>query len=331
MCRGSRVWSITTSSVPSSSGSSGSSGWRGKSRRRSVRTRRRRGAPRGACKADLLTGHGRRISGAARRDGTYYARHDGEPQASPKRSRRTTGRGSPATMYPDWPALRRAGRQARHPRRPVRHRRAAERRQGPVWAAPCCARVIRILVERRYPPSAVRACRRGVGGSPRRQTRRSPMRGIHPRSPAGYLSDDGYTANGRGGTEPEPGTARSRAAAARRRTRVRRPAGGGKPRGGEQAGGRTSCGRRVGKGEVLRQRRRRALKEPAERALFDRARSRLAYARPRFEQGDFTGYLKTFAVLKSPVDAFFDSVMVMVEDPTCAATDWRCSTTCAGR
>ena len=34
-----------------------------------------------------------------------------------------------------------------------------------------------------------------------------------------------------------------------------------------------------------------------------------------FEQGDFTGYLKTFAVLKSPVDAFFDSVMVMAEDP----------------
>ena len=34
-----------------------------------------------------------------------------------------------------------------------------------------------------------------------------------------------------------------------------------------------------------------------------------------FKQGDFTGYLKTFAVLKSPVDAFFDSIMVMAEDP----------------
>ncbi|MGE5523299.1 MAG: hypothetical protein ACM3SS_06265, partial [Rhodospirillaceae bacterium] len=33
-----------------------------------------------------------------------------------------------------------------------------------------------------------------------------------------------------------------------------------------------------------------------------------------FERGDYTGYLKTFAVLKAPVDAFFDRVMVMVED-----------------
>ena len=37
---------------------------------------------------------------------------------------------------------------------------------------------------------------------------------------------------------------------------------------------------------------------------------------PLFERGDYAGYLKTFAVLKSPVDAFFDSVMVMVEDVT---------------
>jgi glycyl-tRNA synthetase beta chain len=33
-----------------------------------------------------------------------------------------------------------------------------------------------------------------------------------------------------------------------------------------------------------------------------------------FERGDYTGYLKSFAVLKKPVDAFFDSVMVMVDD-----------------
>jgi len=33
-----------------------------------------------------------------------------------------------------------------------------------------------------------------------------------------------------------------------------------------------------------------------------------------FEQGDYTGYLKAFAILKNPVDAFFDSVMVMAED-----------------
>jgi len=37
-------------------------------------------------------------------------------------------------------------------------------------------------------------------------------------------------------------------------------------------------------------------------------------ATPLLQKGDYTGYLKAFAVLKSPVDAFFDSVMVMVED-----------------
>ncbi|HEY5928697.1 MAG TPA: glycine--tRNA ligase subunit beta, partial [Burkholderiales bacterium] len=39
-----------------------------------------------------------------------------------------------------------------------------------------------------------------------------------------------------------------------------------------------------------------------------------AEATPLFQKGDYTGYLKTFAVLRSPVDAFFESVMVMVED-----------------
>jgi glycyl-tRNA synthetase beta chain len=56
------------------------------------------------------------------------------------------------------------------------------------------------------------------------------------------------------------------------------------------------------------------LKEPQERALFDALHAASRDATPRFERGDFTGYLKTFAVLKSPVDAFFDSVMVMAED-----------------
>jgi glycyl-tRNA synthetase beta chain len=57
------------------------------------------------------------------------------------------------------------------------------------------------------------------------------------------------------------------------------------------------------------------LKEPGERTLFDALRTASQQATPRFERGDFTGYLKTFAVLKTPVDAFFDSVMVMVDDP----------------
>ena len=56
------------------------------------------------------------------------------------------------------------------------------------------------------------------------------------------------------------------------------------------------------------------LQEPAERALFDALNTASKLATPLFERGDYTGYLKTFAVLKSPVDAFFDSVMVMVDD-----------------
>ena len=58
------------------------------------------------------------------------------------------------------------------------------------------------------------------------------------------------------------------------------------------------------------------LKEPAERALHDAIRSASEKAGVLFDRGDYAGYLTTFSVLKSPVDAFFDSVMVMVDDPT---------------
>ena len=56
------------------------------------------------------------------------------------------------------------------------------------------------------------------------------------------------------------------------------------------------------------------LKEPAERALHEAIRATAGAAESQFERGDYTAYLKTFAVLKAPVDAFFDSVMVMVDD-----------------
>jgi glycyl-tRNA synthetase beta chain len=56
------------------------------------------------------------------------------------------------------------------------------------------------------------------------------------------------------------------------------------------------------------------LKEPAERALLDAIRSVSDKAKALYEKGDYTGYLKSFAVLKTPVDTFFDKVMVMVED-----------------
>jgi len=56
------------------------------------------------------------------------------------------------------------------------------------------------------------------------------------------------------------------------------------------------------------------LKEPAESALFEALEKAKRSAVPLFDSGDFTGYLKTFASLKGPVDSFFDKVMVMVDD-----------------
>ena len=56
------------------------------------------------------------------------------------------------------------------------------------------------------------------------------------------------------------------------------------------------------------------LAEPAERALHEAIHCAAALAKAQFERGDYTAYLRSFAVLKTPVDAFFDSVMVMVDD-----------------
>jgi glycyl-tRNA synthetase beta chain len=56
------------------------------------------------------------------------------------------------------------------------------------------------------------------------------------------------------------------------------------------------------------------LREPAELALLTAIRLASSTAKPLFERGDYTGYLKSFAALKAPVDAFFDKVMVMVDD-----------------
>src|SRR6266851_5578522 len=68
------------------------------------------------------------------------------------------------------------------------------------------------------------------------------------------------------------------------------------------------------KGESFRKADRDALKEPAEIALYDALNTASSNANALFEQGDYSGYLKTFAVLKTPVDAFFDSVMAMEEE-----------------
>jgi len=56
------------------------------------------------------------------------------------------------------------------------------------------------------------------------------------------------------------------------------------------------------------------LKEPAEAALAQALHRAAAQADVAFEQGNYTASLQALAVLKGPVDAFFDGVMVNAED-----------------
>jgi glycyl-tRNA synthetase beta chain len=68
------------------------------------------------------------------------------------------------------------------------------------------------------------------------------------------------------------------------------------------------------KGESFAGADRKALKEAQELALFDALEKASGSANQLFERGDYAGYLKTFAVLKGPIDAFFEKVMVMAEE-----------------
>ena len=56
------------------------------------------------------------------------------------------------------------------------------------------------------------------------------------------------------------------------------------------------------------------LKEPAEMALYSAMQDVLPRAQVLFEGGDYTGSLQALAALRSPVDAFFDGVMVNAEE-----------------
>jgi glycyl-tRNA synthetase beta chain len=57
------------------------------------------------------------------------------------------------------------------------------------------------------------------------------------------------------------------------------------------------------------------LSEPAEKALFDALSRIKPKADAEFESGNYTESLQVLAALKTSVDAFFDSVMVNVDDP----------------
>ena len=56
------------------------------------------------------------------------------------------------------------------------------------------------------------------------------------------------------------------------------------------------------------------LAEPAERALYEALQGLKPDVESRFRSRDYAGALQVLAQLKKPVDAFFDDVMVMVED-----------------
>ena len=54
--------------------------------------------------------------------------------------------------------------------------------------------------------------------------------------------------------------------------------------------------------------------EQGAQTVIDALQKATGSANQCFERGDYAGYLKTFAVLKTPVDLFFDKVMVMAEE-----------------
>ncbi|MBS0444726.1 MAG: glycine--tRNA ligase subunit beta [Proteobacteria bacterium] len=61
------------------------------------------------------------------------------------------------------------------------------------------------------------------------------------------------------------------------------------------------------------------LKEPAEAALYEALNDVGPKAAASFERGDYAPSLQALAALKSPVDAFFDAVMVNADDPALRA------------
>ena len=61
------------------------------------------------------------------------------------------------------------------------------------------------------------------------------------------------------------------------------------------------------------------LKEPAEQALHEALKAVSPKAESAFAAGDYAASLQALAALKTPVDAFFDKVMVNAEDPALRA------------
>jgi glycyl-tRNA synthetase beta chain len=72
-------------------------------------------------------------------------------------------------------------------------------------------------------------------------------------------------------------------------------------------------------GEVAAKVDKNLLQEATEKALAAALNTSKAEADKLFEAGDYTGSLQALAVLKAPVDDFFDNVMVNADDPALKA------------
>lgn len=266
-------------------------------------------------KADLLTemvGEFPELQGIM---GGYYARHDGEPDAvadavSAHYRPRFAGDGLPegavgmavalADKLDALAGLFSIGEQPTGDRDPFALRRAA-------------LGVIRILVENQVPLSLSEVI--DTAFEPFKNKAQTDLEMFFTERMRSYFQERGYTANevdavlSKGTLAPANlipkqldavrafarlPEAESLAAANKRVANLLRQA---------QAKGESFANADAGK-----------LKEPAELALFTELKATADNARGLYERGDYTGYLSTFAALKRPVDEFFDSVMVMVDD-----------------
>ena len=291
-CRSSPRSSTTTSSAASSSGCSASSCSPARSRGSSRRDAAAAERAAWLSKADLLTGMVGEFPELQGVMGRYYALHDGEP--------REVADAIEAHYRPRFAGDRAAGgsrrlrararRQARRARRHVRHRPAADRRQGSVRPAPRRAR--RGAHPRRAQAAALAVtswssaptCRRSSWSASRATSRSRDSRRCRSTRCSARVR--------RGSTWCRSSSRRCKAFQAL-----------------PEAESLAAANKRVanilkqarGQGRIVRQApSAQTLKEPAELALFDSVGARpRATPYPLYERGDYTGYLKSFAVLKA--------------------------------
>ena len=233
-----------------------------------------------------------------------------------------------------------ARRQARLAGRHVRHRPGAHRRQGSVRVAPRGARRVRILIEtqaraarlhelarreafavsdRQVADAVARAARRSSASACAATCRsaatpRNEVDAVlESTAPSPSLTLDLVPRSSKRCARSQLPEAASLAAANKRIANILKQA---KQKGEKSASPTAATSRRSAESDAVRG-----------------AQARLARRRRRSStKGDYTGYLKSFAVLRQPVDAFFDKRHGDGRGRRAApAAAWRCSPTCATR